>query len=118
MSRIHLSLGYDALSDDARTQIWENLFQKLKDDYKSGGSEIRYDYDAKQYVTKNEDVKALKWNGREIRNGKTTHVPLLCTELIKRLQRSKQQWPLPCMMQSTRTKDLCQRSLNSTSSKS
>jgi len=70
MSRIHLSLGYDKLSDDARTQIWGNLFQKLRDDYKRGGPKITYAWDAKSYVTKDEEVKALQWNGREIRNGR------------------------------------------------
>lgn len=70
MSRIHLSLGYDKLNDNARSEIWDNMFQKLKDDHKSGGPKIEYDYDAKNYVTKNEEVKALNWNGREIRNGK------------------------------------------------
>ena len=68
-SRIHLSLGYDKLNDAARAQIWGNLFQKLKDDHKHGGPRIGYDYDAKQYVTKSDEVKALEWNGREIRNG-------------------------------------------------
>jgi hypothetical protein len=72
MSRIHLSLGYDKLNDSARAQIWGNLFQKLKDDHKNGGQEIKYDYDAKSYVTKSDEVRELEWNGREIRNGKTT----------------------------------------------
>lgn len=69
MSRIHLSLQYDALGPEARAQIWENLFQKLKEDYKSGGTEIRYEREAKSYVLRDEEVKALEWNGREIRNG-------------------------------------------------
>ena len=61
----------DKLNDAARAQIWGNLFQKLKDDHKHGGPRIGYDYDAKQYVTKSDEVKALEWNGREIRNGKS-----------------------------------------------
>lgn len=69
-SRIHLSLGYDKLNNDARAQIWGNLFRKLKEDHKHGGSKIGYDYDAKEYVAKSSEVKALQWNGREIRNGK------------------------------------------------
>ena len=68
-SRIHLSLGYDRLDNDARAKIWGNLFQKLKDDYKQGGPQITYDYDAKEYVTRNKEIKDLEWNGREIRNG-------------------------------------------------
>ena len=73
-SRIHLSLGYDKLNDAARAQIWGNLFQKLKDDHKHGGPRIGYDYDAKQYVTKSDEVKALEWNGREIRNGEFINI--------------------------------------------
>ncbi len=69
MSRIHVSIGYERLDDKAREQIWENLFRKLKEDHKNGGPEISYEYEAKQYVKKNEDIKKLQWNGREIRNG-------------------------------------------------
>ncbi|KAK2802558.1 hypothetical protein FQN51_004350 [Onygenales sp. PD_10] len=76
MSRIHVSIGYERLDTRAREQIWENLFRKLKEDHKNGGAEIRYEYDAKQYVKKNEDVKKLQWNGREIRNAFQTAVAL------------------------------------------
>lgn len=69
MSRIHVSIGYERLDDSARTQIWNNLFDKLKEDRKRGGLRIDCDYLAKQYVEKSEDIKALRWNGREIRNG-------------------------------------------------
>jgi hypothetical protein len=71
MSRIHLSLGYEPLSDNARDKIWDNLFKKLQQDHKRGGPEITYEYDAKRYV-QSRDVQALEWNGREIRNGKLT----------------------------------------------
>lgn len=72
MSRIHVSIGYEPLDDDARGTIWDNLFRKLKEDHKNGGPEIRYEYDAKQFVKKDPAVKQLKWNGREIRNGTFT----------------------------------------------
>ena len=68
-SRIHVQIYYDLLDDEARKQIWGNLFRKLKEDHKNGGPEIGYDYDAKQYVLKSDNVKKLNWNGREIRNG-------------------------------------------------
>ncbi|KAL1603054.1 hypothetical protein SLS59_004710 [Nothophoma quercina] len=72
MSRIHLSLGYEELSDSSRETIWENLFEKLLEDHRSEGEAgIKYDYYAKEYVTHNKELLALKWNGREIRNGKT-----------------------------------------------
>lgn len=69
MSRIHVSIGYARLDDSARERIWDNLFRKLQEDFKKGGPEIRYDYYAKQYVMKNDEIKKLEWNGREIRNG-------------------------------------------------
>lgn len=69
LSRIHVSIGYERLDDKARETIWDNLFRKLKEDHKHGGLEIRYEYDAKQYVKKNSELKELRWNGREIRNG-------------------------------------------------
>ncbi|KAI1362713.1 hypothetical protein F5Y08DRAFT_261956 [Xylaria arbuscula] len=76
MSRIHVSIGYEPLDDDARVTIWDNLFRKLKEDHKNGGPEILYEYDAKQFVKKDPAVQKLKWNGREIRNAFQTAVAL------------------------------------------
>ncbi|KAF2729989.1 hypothetical protein EJ04DRAFT_446105 [Polyplosphaeria fusca] len=76
MARIHVSIGYERLDDSARFQIWDNLFRKLKDDREQGGLEIKYDYDAKEYVKRSNDVLDLKWNGREIRNAFQTAVAL------------------------------------------
>ncbi|KAJ8131274.1 hypothetical protein O1611_g2355 [Lasiodiplodia mahajangana] len=76
MSRIHVSIGYERLDEDARSKIWDNLFSKLKEDHKNGGLEIRYEYDAKQYVKKDPEIKRLQWNGREIRNAFQTAVAL------------------------------------------
>ncbi|KAH8708362.1 P-loop containing nucleoside triphosphate hydrolase protein [Phaeosphaeriaceae sp. PMI808] len=76
MSRIHLSLGYEKLDDAARKTIWDNLFRKLTDDHEQRGApEIRYEYDAKEYV-KRKEVQSLEWNGREIRNAFQTSVAL------------------------------------------
>lgn len=72
ISRIHVSIGYPLLDEAARTKIWENLFDKIKDDHRNGGPEIRVEYDAKQMVKKNDDIKKLEWNGREIRNGQSS----------------------------------------------
>jgi hypothetical protein len=69
MSRIHVSIGYDPLDDKARELIWDSLFKRLKENHKTGGPKIDYEYDAKQYVRKSDDVTKLQWNGREIRNG-------------------------------------------------
>jgi hypothetical protein len=69
MSRIHVQIGYDPLDDNARNAIWENNFKKLKEDHEEGSREIRYEWDAKEYVKKSKEVRELQWNGREIRNG-------------------------------------------------
>jgi hypothetical protein len=71
MSRILLSLGYEKLDDNAREQIWNKLFKKLKEDHRRGGLEIRLDYVVKQYV-RSKEIQALQWNGREIRNGESS----------------------------------------------
>ncbi|KAI1086590.1 hypothetical protein F5B19DRAFT_501178 [Rostrohypoxylon terebratum] len=76
LSRIHVAIGYETLDDSAREQIWDNLFKKLKDGHKHGGPEIRYEYEAKQYVMKDDEIKSLEWNGREIRNAFQSAVAL------------------------------------------
>lgn len=69
MSRIHLQIGYDALDEYTRENIWNNTFQKLRDDHKNGGADISYEWEAKEYAQKSAEVRQLQWNGREIRNG-------------------------------------------------
>lgn len=65
-SRIHATIYYDDFTDEQRQKIWNTYFDKLNDER---GEEIRVSEDAKEYVMDNKDVKDLKWNGREIRNG-------------------------------------------------
>jgi hypothetical protein len=72
MSRIHVQIGYDPLDDDARNKIWDNNFRKLKEDHEAGEREIRYEWEAKEYIKQAKEVRDLSWNGREIRNGKFT----------------------------------------------
>jgi len=69
MSRIHIQIGYDPLDDDGRRDVWNNHFRKLHQDYEQGEREIRYEWDAKEYVQRSQEVRDLEWNGREIRNG-------------------------------------------------
>lgn len=70
MSRIHIQIGYDPLDDESRKQIWMNSFKKLAANHKQGGREIQYSFTAKEFVTTSTKLRELKWNGREIRNGK------------------------------------------------
>jgi ATP-dependent Clp protease ATP-binding subunit ClpA len=72
MSRIHVQIGYDPLDEGSRQQIWDNHFKKLSRNREINGQEIRCSYDAKEFVRKSKDLQALKWNGREIRNGRCT----------------------------------------------
>ncbi|KAJ5884802.1 ATPase AAA-type core [Penicillium taxi] len=78
MSRIHVQIGYDPLDDDSRRKIWEGYFKKLSKNHEDGGQLIRYNYDAKEYVRRERDLRVLKWNGREIRNAFQTAVALAC----------------------------------------
>ncbi|KAL9107257.1 MAG: hypothetical protein Q9227_007798 [Pyrenula ochraceoflavens] len=78
-SRIHVQIGYDPLDNDARAQIWNNSFEKLRsenDKKRTDERKIEYDYEAKLYVQKDPEVLELKWNGREIRNAFQTAVSL------------------------------------------
>lgn len=71
MSRIHLQIGYPALDDSARVKIWNNNFTKLKSNKKDGGKKFDIHYRVKDYIQGSSDLLELKWNGREIRNGKS-----------------------------------------------
>ncbi|OJJ98703.1 hypothetical protein ASPACDRAFT_1244, partial [Aspergillus aculeatus ATCC 16872] len=84
MSRIHVQIGYDPLDDAARERIWENHFRKLEDNHRSGGPEILCSYAAQECVRVSQELKDLKWNGREIRNAFQTAVALACFEAKER----------------------------------
>ncbi|KAL8792691.1 MAG: hypothetical protein Q9195_004751 [Heterodermia aff. obscurata] len=72
ISRIHISLYYPDLSEDDRRKIWRNFFGKLIEDR---GDIMRIPIDTKDY-TNGKEVRALKLNGREIRNTFQTAVAL------------------------------------------
>ncbi|KAK4170737.1 hypothetical protein QBC36DRAFT_370620 [Triangularia setosa] len=65
ISRIHVVIEYDPLSEDDRRQIWTQFFDKLtdeRDDFIVTGR-------AKHYVLEDDTIKKFEWNDREIRNG-------------------------------------------------
>lgn len=66
-SRIHATIYYDKFTEDQRQKIWNTYFEKLEEER---GDEIRVLESARSYVRDNQEVKALEWNGRQIRNGK------------------------------------------------
>lgn len=77
-SRIHATIYYDDFTDDQRQKIWNTYFDKLSEER---GKEIVVTEAARDYVETAQVLKESKWNGREIRNGKSTplaasHSPL------------------------------------------
>ena len=66
LSRIDVPLYFAALTNEQRVQIWRILLRKLWDE-RRGTIAINWDVD--EYVKESPDLLALKWNGREIRNG-------------------------------------------------
>ncbi|KAI0551808.1 P-loop containing nucleoside triphosphate hydrolase protein [Xylaria curta] len=72
ISRIHIQLYYPDFDDDQRRQIWQTFIEKLT---KERGDYMRLNIDAKDYI-RGSEMRALKWNGREIRNAFQTAVSL------------------------------------------
>lgn len=66
ISRIHVQLLYQDFTEDERQKVWKTFSDKLNEDR---GTYIRISMDAKDYID-GKEVQAIKWNGREIRNGK------------------------------------------------
>ncbi|KAL9614466.1 MAG: hypothetical protein Q9167_001069 [Letrouitia subvulpina] len=72
ISRIHVTLYYHDFTEEQRQMLWTNFFDKL---IRDRGGLMRVPIDTKDY-TKGKDVRALKWNGREIRNAMQTAIAL------------------------------------------
>jgi SpoVK/Ycf46/Vps4 family AAA+-type ATPase len=66
ISRIHVPIYYSEFQDEERTKIWDRYFEKLEQDREG---KMRILQPTKDYV-QSQELRALKWNGREIRNGK------------------------------------------------
>lgn len=66
-----MQLFYSDFTDDERQQVWMTFMQKLN---KERGRSMRISMDAKDYIRGNE-VRSVKWNGREIRNGELKQRP-------------------------------------------
>jgi hypothetical protein len=65
VSRVHVKLYYPEFTEDQRRQVWQTFVDRLAQDR---GDYIRLNIDAKEYLDSSR-VRAMKWNGREIRNG-------------------------------------------------
>ncbi|KAB5549814.1 ATPase [Coniochaeta sp. 2T2.1] len=79
-SRIHVALHYKKLTDEDRMRVWMNNFERLERD---SGGKCFVPQSARQYAYESEEVKDLRWNGREIRNGLQTAVALAETEALE-----------------------------------
>ena len=71
ISRIHVKIYYPDFTDDQRRQVWKTFVDKLN---RERGDYMRLSPDAKYYM-KGKEMKAVKWNGREIRNGEQSEHP-------------------------------------------
>jgi hypothetical protein len=79
-SRIHVALHYRRLSDEDRMRIWTNNFERLERD---SAGKVYVSRSARDYALGGSDeARALRWNGREIRNGLQTAVALAETEAM------------------------------------
>ncbi|KAL8734032.1 MAG: hypothetical protein Q9166_001793 [cf. Caloplaca sp. 2 TL-2023] len=86
LSRVTAVLQYDHLTDDTRKRIWEGFFRRLQKDGErkslrssddpQDNRKVEVDKYARKYVLNDEQVKRLKWNGREIRNALQTAISL------------------------------------------
>jgi SpoVK/Ycf46/Vps4 family AAA+-type ATPase len=65
ISRIHVQMYYPDFSDEEREKVWKTFIAKL---HKERAGYLRVHIGAQEYI-ESKDIRALKWNGREIRNG-------------------------------------------------
>lgn len=79
-SRIHVALHYEPLTNGDRERIWMNGFDRLE---REAAGRILVAGSAREYACANRDVRALRWNGREIRNALQTAVALAESEAVE-----------------------------------
>lgn len=61
-----MQLYYPEFEDGDRRKVWQTFIDKL---IRERGETIRLNIDAKEYL-ESKELRTVKWNGREIRNGK------------------------------------------------
>jgi hypothetical protein len=71
ISRIHVPMYYPDFDDEQRRKVWQTFIDKLA---RERGGTMRLNIDAKEYI-RGPEMKEMKWNGREIRNGKQSSHP-------------------------------------------
>ena len=72
ISRVHVILHFPDLSDENRARIWDTSFRKLSNER----SDVKVDFSIYDYTYRDEKLRSLSWNGREIRNAFNTMLAL------------------------------------------
>ncbi|KAK3945381.1 P-loop containing nucleoside triphosphate hydrolase protein [Diplogelasinospora grovesii] len=79
-SRIHVALHYRRLTHEHRQRIWMHNFERLERD---SGGKCYISTSGREYVLHDSAVRAVRWNGREIRNALQTAVALAENEALE-----------------------------------
>ena len=72
LSRVHVILHFPDLTDTERAKIWDTSFRKLAEERPN----IKIDFSLYDLAYRDENIKKLNWNGREIRNAFNTMIAL------------------------------------------
>ncbi|GES65448.1 ATPase family AAA-domain-containing protein 3B [Aspergillus terreus] len=72
ISRVHVIIGFEKLDPNQRTKIWRSFLDKLRAERKG---KIRVTPTGFNYVL-GDEMSAMEWNGREIRNALQTAIAL------------------------------------------
>ena len=86
LSRVSVVLQYDHLTDQTRKKVWNGFFKKLHKDSELDlydGHKIEIDRHAQKYVTNDDEVSDLGWNGREMRNALQSAISLASYKALK-----------------------------------
>ncbi|KAK3990328.1 hypothetical protein QBC44DRAFT_394606 [Cladorrhinum sp. PSN332] len=78
-SRIHVTLHYKKLGEEERARIWMHNFERLERD---SNNKVFIPQSTKEFAFDSPAMRALRWNGREIRNALQTAVALAETEAL------------------------------------
>lgn len=73
ISRVHVAIGYNALSPEDRSRIWQGFFRKLA---KERAGKIQVSSAAKKWVLEKAKSGEAQLNGRDIRNALQTAITL------------------------------------------
>ncbi|KAK4227773.1 ATPase [Podospora fimiseda] len=72
ISRVHVQLYFPEFTNEQRQLVWKTFVDKLA---RERGNYIRLNLDAKDYI-RGAEMRAVEWNGREIRNALQTAVAM------------------------------------------